>query len=98
MPLGGAVSKRAARQRGDDDAGAARFHCLREAAGVPVAAAILDEQQRCAAAHPASSRKRPQRKLASTMSGASSPAWNELPVSRLETVTAAGLNSMGSIL
>lgn len=37
-------------------------------------------------------------KLASTMSGASLPAWKLEPVSRFETVTTAGLNSEASIL
>ncbi len=37
-------------------------------------------------------------KLASTISGASLPAWKDVPVSRLETVTRAGEKSIASIL
>ncbi len=37
-------------------------------------------------------------KLLSTISGANPPPWNERPVSMFETVTAAGENSIGSIL
>ena len=37
-------------------------------------------------------------KLFSTISGASLPAMNDEPVSRFDTVTRAGLNSMASIL
>ena len=83
----------AARQRADDDDGAARAQRLGEPAHVPVAAFLLEEERDAQSAG-----RRPQRKLLSTTSGASSPAWKEEPVSRLETITSAGLNSMGSIL
>ncbi len=83
----------AARQRGYDDVGAARPQRLGEAAHMPVAAFLLEEQRNAQIR-----RREAQRKLVSTMSGASSPAWKDEPVSRLETMTSAGLNNMGSIL
>ena len=89
MPLGQLRVERAARQRAHDDVGAARRAAPRQTRTCQLPLSSLEEER--------NARRRSRelsRKLSSTTSGASSPAWKDEPVSRLETITSAGLNNM----